>query len=100
MQVSWIRKGRHPVVLSSGRFAFTSDQRFSISHPKGAPDAWQLVIDPVMDRDNALYECQVNTRDKMSLVFKLNVQREYKLNTFSDLYGKGEKRETRSSLDL
>ncbi len=76
IQVSWSRKGRHPVVLSSGPLAFTSDRRVSITHPEGRPDVWQLVIDPVMARDEALYECQVNTRDKMSLVFKLNVERE------------------------
>ena len=46
----------------------------------GDPDTWQLVIDPVLSKDAALYECQVNTRDKMSLVFKLNVQREFDLS--------------------
>lgn len=69
--VSWIRKARHPVVLSSGTAVFTSDRRVRISHPG---DAWRLKVDPVLRKDRGLYECQVNTRDKMSLVFKLNVE--------------------------
>ena len=32
-----------------------------------------------MSKDDGFYECQVNTRDKMSLVFKLNVQREFNI---------------------
>ena len=79
LQVSWIRKGRHPVVLSSGGFTFTSDKRVRVTHgPEGGdPDDWRLAIDPVMERDSGLYECQVNTRPhKMSLVFKINVMRE------------------------
>ena len=34
-------------------------------------------VNPVLEKDEGLYECQVNTRDKMSLVFKLNVARKY-----------------------
>ena len=34
---------------------------------------------PTMSKDDGFYECQVNTRDKMSLVFKLNVQREFNI---------------------
>ena len=68
------------MVLSSGGFTFTSDKRVRVTHgPEGGdPDDWLLAIDPVMERDSGLYECQVNTRpDKMSLVFKINVMREY-----------------------
>jgi hypothetical protein len=79
--VSWIRKGRHPVVLSSGVFTFTSDKRVAVTRGKGSgilgSDTWKLVIDPVLERDSGLYECQVNTRDKMSLVFKINVERKF-----------------------
>ncbi len=64
------------MVLSSGSSKFTSDRRVSVENGPEDPDTWKLVLDPVMERDDALYECQVNTRDKMSLVFKLNVQRE------------------------
>lgn len=71
-QVSWIRKARHPVVMSSGTSVFTSDRRVQI---KSRPDTWILEIDPVLQKDDGFYECQVNTRDKMSLVFKLNVER-------------------------
>ncbi len=48
----------------------------SVTHPEGDPDSWRLTVDPVAEKDEALYECQVNTRGKLSLVFKLNVQRE------------------------
>ena len=43
--------------------------------------SWRLDINPVLAKDEGLYECQVNTRDKMSLVFKLNVARKY-INNF------------------
>ena len=39
--------------------------------------SWRLDVDPVLAKDQGLYECQVNTRDKMSRVFKLNVARKY-----------------------
>ncbi|XP_040566660.1 protein amalgam [Lepeophtheirus salmonis] len=70
--VSWIRKARHPIVLSSGAIPFTSDPRVSVSHPKGS-SSWILVLERVQRKDNGLYECQVNTEDKMSLVFLINV---------------------------
>ena len=73
-QVSWIRKARHPVVLSSGTAVFTSDRRFQI---QTLPDTWILKIDPVLEKDDGYYECQVNTRKTMSLVFKINVERKY-----------------------
>jgi len=69
--VSWIRKARHPVVLSSGTAVFTSDRRFQI---QTLPDTWILKIDPVLEKDDGYYECQVNTRKTMSLVFKINVE--------------------------
>ena len=72
LQVSWIKKARHPVVLSSGTAVFTSDRRVRI---KSRSDTWILEIDPVLQKDDAFYECQVNTRNTMSLVFKINVER-------------------------
>ena len=60
------------MVLSSGTAVFTSDRRF---HMQTFPDTWVLKIDPVLEKDDGFYECQVNTRDTMSLVFKLNVER-------------------------
>ena len=73
-QVSWIRKGRHPIVLSSGEHSFTSNHRVEI---KTFPDKWVLKIEPVLEKDDGYYECQVNTRETMSLVFKLNVERKF-----------------------
>jgi len=69
--VSWIKKARHPVVMSSGTAVFTSDRRVQI---KTRSDTWILQIDPVLQKDDGFYECQVNTRKTMSLVFKLNVE--------------------------
>jgi len=69
--VSWIKKARHPVVLSSGTAVFTSDRRVRI---KSRSDTWILQIDPVLQKDDGFYECQVNTRNTMSLVFKINVE--------------------------
>ncbi len=37
------------------------------------------MLDPVREADEGFYECQVNTRGKLSLVFKLNVERESKI---------------------
>jgi len=72
--VSWIRKTRPPVVLSYGGMAFTSDRRVSIEGPtRLRPHSWLLNINPILAKDHGLYECQVNTRGKMSLVYKLNV---------------------------
>ena len=70
------------MVLSSGGFTFTTDKRVRVRHDSASD--WRLVIDPVdMERDGGLYECQVNTRPvKMSLVFKLNVMREYKQSSY------------------
>ena len=60
--------------MSSGTAVFTSDRRVRI---RAAPDTWILQIDPVLAKDDGLYECQVNTRNTMSLTFKLNVERKY-----------------------
>ena len=62
------------MVLSSGTAVFTSDRRVRI---KSRSDTWILQIDPVLQKDDAFYECQVNTRNTMSLVFKINVERKY-----------------------
>ena len=64
------------MVLSYGATAFTSDRRFGVEGPSGdRPHSWLLHVDPVLAKDQGLYECQVNTRGKLSLVFKLNVAR-------------------------
>ena len=78
LQVSWIRKARHPVVLSSGTAIFTSDRRFQIQTSQSKTSdskSWNLKIDPVLEKDDGFYECQVNTQETMTLVFKLNVER-------------------------
>jgi len=70
--VSWIRRGVHPVVLSSGAITFTSDTRVSVSNPP-ATDDWVLSIDLARMTDKGHYECQVNTEPKINLGFWLNI---------------------------
>ena len=66
------------MVLSYGGMAFTSDRRVSIEGPtRLRPHSWLLNINPILAKDHGLYECQVNTRGKMSLVYKLNVARKF-----------------------
>lgn len=70
--VSWIRRGIHPVVLSSGDITFTSDTRFSVLNPPGTDD-WVLSINLARMSDLGHYECQVNTEPKINLGFWLNI---------------------------
>ena len=72
------------MVLSYGATAFTSDRRFGVEGPSGdRPHSWLLHVDPVLAKDQGLYECQVNTRGKLSLVFKLNVARKSRIMRIS-----------------
>ena len=74
LQVSWIRRAKHPVVLSSGSVVFTSDKRVDVNNAAGT-DHWTLAINSVKAKDEGIYECQVNTEPKMNLVFLLNIVR-------------------------
>ncbi|KAJ3665996.1 hypothetical protein Zmor_001458 [Zophobas morio] len=67
--VSWIRS-RDLHILTSGRFTFSSDNRFE-PVPSPAGDFWGLRIRGVLLSDTGRYECQVNTDPKMSLAFNL-----------------------------
>ncbi|XP_063909931.1 uncharacterized protein LOC135127422 isoform X2 [Zophobas morio] len=69
--VSWIRS-RDLHILTSGRFTFSSDNRFE-PVPSPAGDFWGLRIRGVLLSDTGRYECQVNTDPKMSLAFNLTV---------------------------
>ncbi|XP_023341264.1 lachesin [Eurytemora carolleeae] len=71
-QVSWIRKEKHPVILSSGTIAFTSDNRVSVSNHPATQD-WELSIDRARTSDSGPYECQVNTDPKLNLGYNLRV---------------------------
>ncbi|XP_076039393.1 limbic system-associated membrane protein-like [Oratosquilla oratoria] len=58
-QVSWFRR-RDWHILTTGTFAYTNDQRFSVLHPDGSLD-WTLQIKYITRRDNGTYECQLST---------------------------------------
>ena len=55
-----------------GIFTYTSDERFSVSHPQNSDD-WILHISSVQLHDSGVYECQINTEPKISAPVNLNV---------------------------
>ena len=66
--------------MSVGSMAFSSDSRIGVvqvARPRLTAEDWNLAIQNTSKADDGMYECQVNTRGKLSLVFKLNVAREY-----------------------
>lgn len=86
MQVSWIRQRDlngiiRPVILTTGLFTYTSDQRFSVlqrlvseySATDQSLTDWVLQIKFVQPRDSGIYECQVSTEPRISENSYLNV---------------------------
>ena len=88
--MSWIRQRElngivRPVILTTGLFTYTSDQRFSVvqrsmteyssssSITDGSLTDWVLQIKFVQPRDAGIYECQVSTEPRISENFHLNV---------------------------
>jgi len=69
--VSWIRH-RDVHILTVGRYAYASDQRFSIVRQRPSED-WTLQIKYSQARDAGLYECQVSTQPHRSQFIQLNV---------------------------
>lgn len=93
-KVSWIRQRElngivRPVILTTGLFTYTSDQRFSVvqrsmteyssssSVTDGSLTDWVLQIKFVQPRDAGIYECQVSTEPRISENFNLNVVGNY-----------------------
>ena len=70
-QVSWVRH-RDLHILTIGRYTYVSDQRFQAYHLADTDD-WTLQIRYTQPRDAGIYECQVSTEPKMSLIITLNV---------------------------
>ena len=70
-QVSWVRH-RDVHILTVGRYAYASDQRFSIVRARPSED-WTLQIKYSQARDAGLYECQVSTQPHRSQFIQLNV---------------------------
>ncbi|KAF2368812.1 Immunoglobulin V-set domain, partial [Trinorchestia longiramus] len=71
--VSWIRQ-TDLQVLTTNSITFTTDERFSVEgYSKGATAVWDLHINDVTQEDEGVYQCQVNTRPKMSHPVRLHV---------------------------
>ncbi|XP_068231680.1 protein CEPU-1-like [Palaemon carinicauda] len=71
--VSWIRKGDLKV-LTTDNIVFTSDTRFKVlAWRTGIIWAWDLEIHDVGVSDAGSYECQINTRPKISHQLVLSV---------------------------
>ncbi|XP_057366639.1 zwei Ig domain protein zig-8-like [Daphnia carinata] len=100
--VSWIRQRElngiiRPVILTTGLFTYTSDQRFSVlqravseySPTDETLTEWVLQIKFVQPRDSGIYECQVSTEPRISENFYLNVvESKAKMIGSSDMYVK------------
>lgn len=69
--VSWVRH-RDLHILTVGRYTYISDQRFQAYHLANSDD-WTLQIRYTQSRDAGIYECQVSTVPKKSLLINLNV---------------------------
>jgi len=69
--VSWIRH-RDLHILTSGRFTYTNDQRFSVYHQRHTGD-WTLQLQFAQQRDSGLYECQIGTQPTRSFFVNLQV---------------------------
>ena len=68
--VSWIRqKDLH--VLTVGRYAFSTDRRFSSNFKD---DNWNLKINKVQIRDTGDYECQLSTNPIKKTLVHLKVK--------------------------
>ncbi|XP_076028318.1 zwei Ig domain protein zig-8-like [Oratosquilla oratoria] len=77
--VSWIRQ-RDLQVLTTNRATFTTDKRFRVVAPKQKPgigggvQGWNLHIEVATPEDAGIYECQINTRPKLSHPVYLEVE--------------------------
>ena len=76
VEVSWLR-ARDVKVLSVGELAFSSDSRIGVlqvDRPRLAASDWNLSIQNTTKADDGMYECQVNTREKINYKLHLSVQ--------------------------
>ncbi|XP_047486720.1 zwei Ig domain protein zig-8-like [Penaeus chinensis] len=70
--VSWIRQ-RDLHVISANELTFTSDDRFKVVIDN-ATSSFTLHVAVALRNDTGVYECQVNTRPKLSRPITLTVQ--------------------------
>nr|XP_022333121.1 vascular endothelial growth factor receptor 1-like isoform X2 [Crassostrea virginica] len=59
-------------VITVGSFVFVGNGAYSVSHPDNSPH-YDLVIKNVQKHHAGVYECQVSTREEMSINIQLNV---------------------------
>jgi len=74
--VSWLR-ARDVKVLSVGSMAFSSDSRIGVvqvARPRLTAEDWNLAIQNTSKADDGMYECQVNTRQKINYKVFLTVE--------------------------
>ena len=67
--VSWIRQ-RDSHILTVDRYTFIADDRFQVLH---SGEDWTLQVKFVQERDAGVYECQVTSEPKLSLLVQLAV---------------------------
>ncbi|XP_071533341.1 zwei Ig domain protein zig-8-like [Panulirus ornatus] len=70
--VSWIRQ-RDLHVISANELTFTSDDRFKVVIDN-LTSSYMLEVAAALRNDSGIYECQVNTRPKLSRPVTLTVQ--------------------------
>ena len=64
-------------MLSVGHLAFSSDSRIGVikvDRPRLTASDWNLSIQNTTKADDGMYECQVNTREKINYKLHLSVQ--------------------------
>ena len=64
-------------VLSVGSMAFSSDSRIGVvqvARPRLTAEDWNLAIHNTSKADDGMYECQVNTRQKINYKVFLTVE--------------------------
>lgn len=70
-QVIWKNRNQKHVI-TVGSFVFVGNGAYSVSHPSNSPH-YDLVIKNVQKNHSGVYECQVSTREVMSIDIQLNV---------------------------
>uniref|UniRef100_A0A8W8I0S6 Ig-like domain-containing protein n=1 Tax=Magallana gigas TaxID=29159 RepID=A0A8W8I0S6_MAGGI len=70
-EVIWKNRNQKHVI-TVGSFVFVGNGAYSVSHPSNSPH-YDLVIKNVQRHHAGVYECQVSTREVMSIDIQLNV---------------------------
>lgn len=71
IQIIWKNRNQKHVI-TVGSFVFVGNGAYSVSHPDNSPH-YDLVIKNVQKHHAGVYECQVSTREEMSINIQLNV---------------------------